>query len=310
MARRAAIDEVRPVLEELDKVTEVVDKGLDAIEKGTDVGVHAAVEEVRTAVHWLRSPKTAAIVLIVVNVAGAGFVGWKLAKRHYTKKFEAEMEMEIEQARKFYGRLNKLDENGETLTPEELVKKHATDDKAEELFEEAAEALENYQSPVIPENRPVANGRKAYNRVVAEDVVVTETKDGLEATGTVVDASIFDARPEEPRDPERPYVISQEEFLENDPEHTQTSITYYAGDDILADERDVPIDEVESTVGTDNLSRFGHGSKDKHLVYIRNERTEMDFEIAYSGGKFAEEVHGFIEHSDRPVIRKMRTERE
>lgn len=320
MARRAAIDEVRPVLEEVDKVVDVVDKGLDAVERGTDIGtqaidkgVHVAVEEARTAVHWLRNPKTAIVLVIGLTAAAGTIIGFEIAKRKYTKRFEAEMERELESARKFYTRLNKVDENGETVTPEDLAKKH--------LAEEAADALQDYkEGPVIPPNRVKANNATSYNRVVAEDVKVVETPDGLEATGTVVDSNIFvngkafdpdvfDVDAEE-RDPESPYVVSQEEFMENEPDHQQVTITYYAGDDILADERDVPIEQVEATVGVDNLARFGHGSKDKNIVYIRNERTEIDFEVAYSAGKFSEEVHGFIEHADRPVHRKMRTERE
>lgn len=307
MARREAINEVRPVLEEIDKVTEVVDKGLNKAEKGVDIaaeavekGAHVVVEEAHQAVSWVRNPKVAAGIIIVANSVVWGFVGWRLAKRHYTKKYEAELEKEMDSARKFFGRLNKIDEDGETITPEKLAEKHRLAEEAEA----AAEALKDYK-----------DGPRQYDKIVASDAVVAETvvqTDKSEPRNVFVEGrelnpDDFDLVEEaRHRSLESPYVISKDEFMENEPDYPQNSITYYSGDDVLADDRDQPVDNVEDLVGTDNLSRFGHGSGDKNIVYIRNDRVEVDFEIAYSGGKYSEEVHGFIAHSDRPLRRKMR----
>lgn len=309
MARAKAINEVRPVLEEIDKGADVIEKGLEAIENGVDSGaeavekgVHVAVEEARQAVTWMRNPKIAMGLVMAINVAGAGFVGWKLAKRHFTKKYEAELEREMESARKFYGRLNKVDDNGDELTPEKLAERHRREEKAEE----AADALRSYQD---------GSGKTQYNKIDPEKVQDSVTA-GLEAQEVQQSNIFLDGRalnPEEfdlteeikNRDPESPYVVSKNEFMENEPNYIQHSIVYYAGDDTLVDERDQPIEEIEGTVGTENLSRFGHGSGDTNIVYIRNDRVEADFEVAYSGGNYSEEVLGFIQHSDRPV-RKFR----
>jgi hypothetical protein len=321
MARREAINEVRPVLEDLDKVADVVDKGLDAVEKGVDVGVeaidkgvHVAVEEAHTAVGFVRNPKTAAIILLVVNVAGAGFVGWKLAKRHYTKKFDAELAEQVEEARRYYTRLHK---DSDELTPEALAEKYK-DDEAD-AAEAAADALSEYQGapaagPIVRPDR--TSPRKAYNKpveVAAEAAVEPEVpiEQNVFVNGSPLNTSDFDLEEElRKRDPEVPYVVTQAEYLEEDSGLPQTTLTYYAGDDILTDDRDNPIDNVEDIVGQDNLARFGHGSGDKNIVYIRNERVGAEYEIAYSAGKFSEEVHGFIEHSDRPVNRRFRQGRD
>lgn len=305
MARAAAIKEVRPVLEDLDTVVDVVDKGLDAVEKGADIateavdkGVRVVVEETRKGVHILRNPKTAAVIVIGLTAAAGTIIGFEIAKRRFTKKFEAQLEHELEVARKFYGRLNKMDEEGAVLTPEDVVAERGHDP----VEEQAAEALGEYQK-----------GPKDYNKVVAKNVVVTEDQKGLRATGEVVQHNIFnkdafDLEAEKAsRTEDAPYVISKDEFMENDTEFPQVSITYFAGDDTLVDEEDQPMPEVEATVGQDNLARFGHGSGDTNIVYIRNPRTKIEFEVAYSEGKYAEEVLGFIEHSDRPVgTRKFR----
>lgn len=316
MARRAAINEVRPVLEEVDKVVDVVDKGLDAVEKGADVatdvvdrGVHVAVEEVRTAAHWLRSPKTAAIVVLAINVVGAGYVGWKLAKRHYTKKFEAELEREMEKARKLL--LSKVDESGAIITPEKLAERRK--EKAQDGEAEAAEALKEYQgSPVSPTTRPIRE-RVDYTRPKAktEDGEAEATPEVVESNifvdGRAFDSEVFDlAKEVAKRTKTEPYVISHDEFMANDEDHAQVSITYYAGDDVLVDDRDEPMDE--KVVGIDNLMKFGYGSDDPNIVYIHNPVTKVDYEVAYSPGKYAVEVLGdeFIQHSDRPVHKRFR----
>jgi hypothetical protein len=106
------------------------------------------------------------------------------------------------------------------------------------------------------------------------------------------------------RDPERPYVIHKDEFEEGigderEPEWQQGTLSYFDGDDVLTDERDHVIDaDRESVVGDANLLRFGHGSGDPNVVYVRNEYMTIDIEIVRSPGLYAEEVHGIIEHSD------------
>lgn len=310
MARREAINEVRPVLEGVDKVVDAVDSGLDAVEKGVDISTdvveratHAAVEEAHQAVGVIRNPKVAALFIVAINVAGAGFVGWKLAKRYYTKKFEAELAEQVEQARRYYVRLHK---DSDKLDPEVLAEKYKDDEDSP--AEEAADALHEYQGgptagPTLRPDRPAQ--RTQYNKVVPQTEVPVEQNIFL--NGEAVVPEEFDLEAEvAKRDPEVPYVISEAEYMANEGELPQTSITYYAGDDILADDRDEPIDNVEDLVGQDNLARFGHGSGDKNLVYVRNERVGAEYEIAYSSGRFSDEVHGFIEHSDRPVNKRFR----
>jgi hypothetical protein len=56
-------------------------------------------------------------------------------------------------------------------------------------------------------------------------------------------------------------------------------------------------------VGDDNL-RFGYGSNDSNMVYVRNPRIEMDMEIVRSQGTYTKEVLGFddeaeLKHSGR-----------
>lgn len=98
----------------------------------------------------------------------------------------------------------------------------------------------------------------------------------------------------EKRDPKIPYIIHADEFFDNENGWEQTTLTYYEGDDILCDERDVPIYNYSLTVGE---LRFGHGSKDKNVVYIRNVGEEAEFEVIRDPGLYQVEVAGLqIEH--------------
>lgn len=105
------------------------------------------------------------------------------------------------------------------------------------------------------------------------------------------------------RNPAQPYILHREEFHTGDAGHDQSTLTYFAGDDVLCDERDTPVDNRDAMVGDENLEKFGHGSEDPNVVYIRNEPLGIDFEIVRSEGKFAQEVHGFsedeLQHSER-----------
>lgn len=113
------------------------------------------------------------------------------------------------------------------------------------------------------------------------------------------------------RDPHRPYVITEEEYRIDRPDFEKLSISYYQGDDTMADENDAYIPDPDGTVGLENLQFFGLASMDERLLHIRNERVEADFEVALNDGSYSREVLGFgIEESmvreSKKGIKKMR----
>jgi hypothetical protein len=92
------------------------------------------------------------------------------------------------------------------------------------------------------------------------------------------------------------YIIHRDEYGESDAE--QTTLSYYGGDDVLCDENDHIVDNQVRLVGN-CLDRFGHGSGDRNVVYVRNELLDIDLEVVKSDKTYAEEVHGF-KHEDPP----------
>ncbi len=75
-------------------------------------------------------------------------------------------------------------------------------------------------------------------------------------------------------------------------------MTYYAGDNIMNnDEEESPMYNHDGITGP---LRFGHGSDDPNVVYIRNDKRKVEYEILYDPGLYSEEVLGLeIENNQR-----------
>lgn len=93
----------------------------------------------------------------------------------------------------------------------------------------------------------------------------------------------------ERRDRSRPYIIHVDEYVGDEMNFDQSTLTWYEGDSILCDSHDVPIYSPEAIVGE---LRFGHGSGDPNSVYIRNEQMQSEYEILRYTGAYQEIVLG------------------
>jgi hypothetical protein len=95
-----------------------------------------------------------------------------------------------------------------------------------------------------------------------------------------------------------PYIIHQDEFSQNEKGYSQVTYTYYAADDVLVDEENGhPLPHADMIVGVNNL-RFGHGTDDIDVVFVRNDRLELDMEICRSPDSYEEEVLGISNEPD------------
>lgn len=225
----------------------------------------------------------------LIGLAAGAVAGYFYAKKKLTSDYDKEFEREIENMREFYEARAKRRKEGEYATPESAAQALLAKDAAEALSSYQGEAPVDYQKPNNPADIVI--------KEEVEEVQEVEVRTNI-FTATRLDNDFDYAEEVKHRDPETPYVISHEEFMQNENDYIQNTLTYYAGDDVLADDRETPVEDVEGTVGSTNLARFGHGSGDKNVVYIRNERLDLDFEVVYDENKYAEKVLGYIEHSD------------
>lgn len=238
---------------------------LDAVEKTLDV-VEEQIETVARIpkVHLNGTTKQQQFIILGVTTTVGVIIGivfgYKASQGRLKLKYEKIANDEIAGAKSFYGRLHKTDE--ELQSPEKVLKEKGMNRGSVTLKNKADEALKSYQ---------------------ADEPIRTSIFDKM-----IPDFN-YDSELEE-RTPEKPYVISYDEYFEEEPGYEQASLTYYMGDGVLSDEKDDVVPE--TTVGEDNLVKFGYGSKDENLVYVRSETLQIDFEISRSMGSYAEEVHG------------------
>lgn len=95
--------------------------------------------------------------------------------------------------------------------------------------------------------------------------------------------------------PDIPYVISYDEFMDDEPRHDKHTLTYYDGDDVLASDNDQVINNIAACVGEEFLVQFGHRSGDKNLVYVRNERLRSDYEVALDPRSYSSAILGYTD---------------
>lgn len=288
MAKKEVINNDLVTLRVGETAADILDEALDVTEQTLDI-IENTAERVVTVTK--NNPLLIAGAL-VLGLGIGGLVAYKIAEKRLSARFDEELTEQIAAARAFTTRLAK---EGEFESPESAVQAL--------IPEEVVEAVNSYQGRErkVPYNNPadivVADPRPAPE-VVVEEVQVTNNVFVQAATDPRDwDYNLEVATREE--NPDLPYVVSFDEFHENEPHHEQVTLAYYVEDDTLADERDQPIDNTDYTVGDHNLLRFGHGSQDSKVVYVRNEKISMDFEIIRSMGSYAREVLG----QDTPSLR-------
>ena len=221
----------------------------------------------------LNVPLIITISSTVVGTAAGAVGGYFFAKHKLTKDFEAELQKEIASVRKTFREHQdeKLilsgDEDGISLVAQPIVV--VTE---EETVIISPEETDEYQEKII-------------------DLQYSREEEKQDALQTV-------------RTEDTPYVISVAEYHDEFDEHDKTVLRYYEGDNILAGEDDVVIHNEEDVVSTLALTKFGERSQDRDIVYVRNEKLGVDFEISRNKKSYTEAVLGMVEKNGK--TRKIR----
>lgn len=166
-----------------------------------------------------------------------------------------------------------------------LVEKHYKD-LADEEIASVVETFKNRnkRKPGRPKKEvteatveTAAEGTKKLGEVIKEE--------GYTSLGNMSDDDCT-VEVEEQEDHIPPYLISPDQFGDNDDYGTKT-LTYYA-DGVLADEVDNPIADIDTMIGEGTLDHFGEYVPD--AVYVRDETNEMDYEILRTEDEYSEIV--------------------
>lgn len=194
-----------------------------------------------------------------------------------------------------------------------LLKSYLSRDKAEKLesleeevtqlhfqFQETKEEVQSMAGTTVAVLAELKNEGKSIIDKVAEDMHRANAMENHPANGGNREDAVnifredqdhWDYEEEERnrQDPTKPYIIHVDEFFANEKGYIQSTLQYYQGDNILCDEQDVPVYNPEKIVGK---LEFGHGSNDPNVVYVRNEKLEVEWEILLDHGHFQTEVLG------------------
>lgn len=237
------------------------------------------------------------------GAAGGALAAFVVAYRKAATKYSAISDEEIETMREHYE-----------------SKKAALDARATKSSSTVADivAERGYASHDVPEPPPMA---VAPPKSFVEEESEKQADEGITPGNAfdngknvqIVTGDEWDWETEKSqRRPHNPYIVHVDEKDELE-EYADSQLTYYEGDDVLCDERDQIVDKDDRNrlIGEYNLTRFGHGSGDENVVYVRNDRLETLYEIVRSPNEYAVEVHGFnsddLTHEDgRRNLRRMR----
>lgn len=247
---------------------------------------------------WLKKPHLLMAALSLTSAAAGAGVGYVAASRILEKRFQERLIKETDDARSYFQQMYS--------TPVFVAEEEGPKEEGIVLQLPEEKAVES--EPV-----DLVGNALAASRVYDGDSEETAVEPGDPRTPpvvvnifqnpTVAGDEVMDAL-KDTRDPNFPYIITKEEFYENEPDHEQKKFTYWSGDDILVDDQEElnPIDDVERVAGEDNLLRFGYGSGDEYVLYVRNETLDppMDLHITKSTGRYTVEVMALDE--DEPHI--------
>lgn len=294
-------------MEVLEEVVETVDETLDTLERIPNVNLNGTTKGQQVLILTF----TAA-----VSAAAGGFITYKAMQSKLRKHYEEIAENEIAEAKSFYGGV--LAKGGEFADPVSAAEALIPEDERDTIrikgdAGEASAAVEDYAAGVLPQSEKdrmlTAESLKVpYHEMYQGDItpeqadVIIEKDpnadpqvimDRIKFPQTPAEADNFDMEKEYPlRSLESPYVITHDEFFQGDRGFETQEVTWFTGDSVLVDSTEETIDDVNTMVGVPNMARFGHGSKDENIVYIRNERFEIDFEVTLSEGTYTKDVLG------------------
>lgn len=228
----------------------------------------------------LSKPAVLAGVASVVSGTVGAILGYRVAQSRLKTHYENLANEEIEQAKSLYGAVYKSRPDGSNITVEEFAR--------DRLGENALDAIKTYSGSKqdLEQSQTTVTEQISVKRVKTQNV--------FEEPVEIVAYEGWDYQVElSRRSGERPYIITEDEYMNCERDYKQISLTYYEGDDVLVDDEEDVVTDSEGLVGDDNLMRFGHGCKQKNELFIRNEQLEVEFEIVKSENSYAVEVLGF-----------------
>jgi hypothetical protein len=97
--------------------------------------------------------------------------------------------------------------------------------------------------------------------------------------------------------------ISEEEFEDNEDGLVVIQLSYYEEDDVVTDSNDKVIKSPDDILGPDALTKFGEGTGDPDMCYVRNDLNEAMYEVVRIHGAYDNIILG-NKKKPKPKARK------
>lgn len=269
------------------EAVEVVEVAADAVEETIN-----ALDHISNLNGTTRKQQIIVLVAVgVVAVATGAVISHYVTKKVMRTKFEMLNEQELEATREFYANREHIEIRADIEVP----------DPEEVLAATKAAGITDYHAISKKDKADSTESNEFLTSQAAQPGLADLVEKGKVAA---VQKNAFDAdqipfwtaQNDKAIAEGEPFVISKEDFFENESEWTQLSYTFFEEDGVLADERENPVTDLE-VVGTVNMARFGFLSEDVNTVYVTSPKHEIQIEVTRSTGSYAAEVHGF-QHGD------------
>jgi hypothetical protein len=233
---------------------------------------------------FLRKPGVVPITSTILGFGSGIVVGYMLTRSQYKKAIE---EIKEDQLQLDFSAKRMTERFGESI---EVVAE----------LREVVEEISTATSMVMQKALSMAE----HTPVVVDDVTIKATLpiDKPSPMRSKVKApivtNVFDQSGDEwdheeeyrSRSEDQPYVIHVDEYVADEMGYdSQSTLTWYEGDQVLCDSSDRPIYNPAEVVGE---LKFGHGSKDPNVVFIRNEKLKAEYEILRDHGSYQSVVLG------------------
>lgn len=238
--------------------------------------------------------KIALSTSFLVGAVMGALVTWKLVKEKYSKIAQEE----INSVKEVFSRRLDEDEVVSEMTDEEYKNRVEDVENVEPVISKKKESI-IYRKTV---------GKYSYNLACEKDKEITlpetdygeedEPEEDPDMNGKDY-GNEYNSKSEEELD--GPRVISFDEFAEEKDYYDKLSISYYELDDTLADEQEEIISDTDAIVGDEALLCFGEDSNDPDIVYVRNDRLSIDYEVVRLHKSYRETVLGVV---DKPARKK------
>lgn len=204
------------------------------------------------------------VVMFAIGATIGSVVTWKLIKHKYEQIADEEIQSVKEEYKGLMVKMKKMlcdsatytdpQESNETTSDDNEDDEYYSDDDDRDFTEKEKQQIEYYKL--------TSKYRGMYNDIEDDE----NNKEGDEGEHEFDNGVPYI---------NGPYVITPDDFSCSPPGYNAQTLDYFS-DGVLADDWGVVLD-IDETIGEENLDHFGEYVDD--ILYIRNERTEIDYEV-------------------------------